>query len=59
MSVWVGEDMVTLRAIRGKAGWVFRKSVARAVHTTTLDNPSKMMREAKAVVRADWESGLL
>jgi hypothetical protein len=59
MSIWIGRDMVTYRAIRGRSGWSVRKSVAGAERTTTLDDATQTLREAKAVVQADWETGLL
>jgi hypothetical protein len=39
MSVWVGEDMVTYRAVRGTSGWGVFKNVAGAERTTTLNDP--------------------
>jgi hypothetical protein len=41
------------------AGWVVRKSVAGAERTTTLDDPTKTLREAKAIADGDWKTGLL
>ena len=60
MSVWVGDDQVTYRAVRGRPGWTVRKSVAGAEQrTAVLGDPHKTLREAKAAVQADWETGLL
>ena len=59
MSTWAGDDQLTYRAVRSGPGWVVSKSVAGAVLTSTLDNPTKTLREAKAVAEADWKTGLL
>jgi hypothetical protein len=47
------------QAEQAVAGWVVRKSVAGAERTTTLDDPTKTLREAKAIADGDWKTGLL
>ena len=59
MSTWVGNDQLTYRAVRSGRGWVVSKSVAGAALTSTLDNPTTTLREAKAIAEADWKTGLL
>lgn len=59
MSIWVGDDLVTYRAVRGTRGWTVRKRVTGAECATTLGDPDMTLRAAKAAVHADGETGLL
>jgi hypothetical protein len=58
ISIWVGDAQVTYRALRGSSGWIVRKSVAGAQQTTIVGEPTRTLREAKAIVQADWATGL-
>ena len=50
---------MTYRALRGRSGWIVRKSVAGAERTTIVGDPTRTLREAKAIVLADWGTRLL
>ena len=59
MSIWVGDDQVTYRALRGRSRLIVRKSVAGTERTTIVGDPTRTLREAKAIVQADWRTRLL